>query len=147
MEIRLLQQKDFDTVLSMMEVFYASDALIIHPERETLRKTLTDAMEAGPYLKGYGFFEGEMLCGYGMVAMSYSTEAGGLCAWIEDIYVEPNFRGKGYGTAFLRFVAETYGPKVARLRLEAEPENEKAISVYKSAGYEVLGYTQLIRDL
>lgn len=147
MKFRLLEQKDFDRVLSMMKVFYASDALLIHPSEETLAKTLADAIAAGPYLKGYGFWEEETLCGYGMVAMSYSTEAGGLCAWIEDIYVESDFRGKGYGTDFLQFVAESYGSKVARLRLEAEPENGKAISVYKNAGYEVLGYTQLIRDL
>ncbi len=147
MEIRLLEQRDFDQVLSMMEVFYASDALLIHPDVETLKKTLADAIAAGPYLRGYGFQEGETLCGYGMVAMSYSTEAGGLCAWIEDIYVEPSWRGRGYGTQFLHFVARTYGPKVARLRLEAEPENEKAISVYKNAGYELLGYSQLIKDL
>lgn len=147
MKIRLLEQKDFDAVLSMMEVFYASDALIIHPDVKTLKKTLADAIEAGPYLKGYGFEQEGILCGYGMVAMSYSTEAGGLCAWIEDIYVTPAHRGKGLGKAFLDFVAETYGPQVARLRLEAEPENEKAISVYQNAGYEVLGYTQLIRDL
>ena len=147
MKIRLLEQKDFDLVLSMMEVFYASDALLIHPDTETLKKTLTDAISAGPYLKGYGFWEENKLCGYGMVAMSYSTEAGGLCVWIEDIYVKPGYRGRGFGTDFLRFVSETYGPKVARIRLEAEPENEKAISVYKNAGYEVLGYTQLIRDL
>ena len=147
MQIRLLEQRDFDRVLSMMEVFYASDALLIHPDTETLKKTLGDAISAGPYLKGYGFEEGGSLCGYGMVAMSYSTEAGGLCAWIEDIYVAPGFRGRGFGTAFLGFVEETYGPQVARLRLEAEPENEKAISVYQNAGYQTLGYTQLIRDL
>ena len=147
MKIRLLEPKDFDRVLCMMEIFYASDALLIHPDTETLKKTLADAISAGPYLKGYGFEEEGTLTGYGMVAMSYSTEAGGLCAWIEDIYVEPAFRGRGFGTDFLHFVADTYGPKVARLRLEAEPENEKAISVYQNAGYEVLGYTQLIKDL
>lgn len=147
MKIRQLEQKDFDCVLAMMEVFYASDALLIHPDVETLKKTLTDAILAGPYLKGYGFEEEGELRGYGMVAMSYSTEVGGLCAWLEDIYVEKAYRGRGYGTAFLRFVAETYGPKVARLRLEAEPENEKAISVYQNAGYEVLGYTQLVKKV
>ena len=146
MQIRLLEQRDFDRVLAMMEVFYASDALLIHPDTQTLKKTLADAIAAGPYLKGYGFEEDGSLCGYGMVAMCYSTEAGGLCAWIEDIYVEPACRGRGFGTEFLHFVKKTYGPKVARLRLEAEPENEKAISVYKNAGYEVLGYTQLIVD-
>lgn len=146
MHIRLLEKKDFDRVLSMMEVFYASDALLIHPDVETLKKTLNDAIAAGPYLKGYGFEENGKLCGYGMVAMSYSTEAGGLCAWIEDIYVEPAFRGQGFGTGFLQFVKDTYGGQVARLRLEAEPENEKALSVYQNAGYEILGYTQLIID-
>ena len=54
MKIRLLEQKDFEPVLSMMEVFYASDALLIHPDTETLKKTLSDAISAGPYLKGYG---------------------------------------------------------------------------------------------
>ena len=147
MKIRLLEQKDFELVLSMMEVFYASDALLIHPDTETLKKTLSDAISAGPYLKGYGFEEEGTVAGYGMVTMSYSTEVGGLCAWIEDIYVEPAFRGKGFGTAFLHFVEETYGPKVVRLRLEAEPENEKAISVYKNAGFEVLGYAQLVKAL
>lgn len=146
MTIRKLQNTDFDTVLSMMLVFYASDALLIHPSGEVLRKTLTDALADTPYLEAFGFEEDGVLVGYGMVAMSYSTEAGGLCAWIEDIYVEPAFRGQGFGTGFLQFVKDTYGGQVARLRLEAEPENEKALSVYQNAGYEILGYTQLIID-
>ena len=75
MHIRLLEEKDFKSVLEMMEVFYASDALLIHPDVETLKETLKDAIEAGPYLKGYGFEEEGILCGYGMVAMSYSIRS------------------------------------------------------------------------
>lgn len=147
MEIRLLQSRDFDQALSMMEVFYASDALLIHPDTQVLKKSLSDAIAQGPYLKGYGFWEENTLVGYGMVAMSYSTEAGGLCAWIEDIYIQPQSRGKGYGTAFLSFVEDTYKDKVSRIRLEAEPENKKAMNVYQKAGFEILGYTQLVREL
>ena len=80
-----------------------------------------------------------------MIAKSYSTEAGGHCVWIEDIYVLPEFRGKGLGTAFLKFVQNQF-PKAVRIRLEAEPENEKAMSVYRAAGFTELGYTQLIID-
>ena len=124
MTIRKLQKTDFETVLSMMLVFYASDALLIHPGEEVLRKTLSDALADTPYLEAFGFEEAGVLTGYGMVAMSYSTEAGGLCAWIEDIYITPEHRGKGYGTRFLTFVKDRYGDRVARIRLEAEPENE-----------------------
>lgn len=147
MTIRKLQKADFDNVLSMMLVFYASDALLIHPSEAVLRKTLTDALADTPYLEAFGFEENGRLAGYGMVAMSYSTEAGGLCAWIEDIYIEPEHRGKGYGTSFLAFVKERYQDRVVRIRLEAEPENERAMTVYRKAGFEILGYTQLVKEL
>lgn len=147
MTIRKLQKTDFETVLSMMLVFYASDALLIHPSEEVLRKTLSDALADTPYLEAFGFEEAGVLTGYGMVALSYSTEAGGLCAWIEDIYITPEHRGKGYGTRFLTFVKDRYGDRVARIRLEAEPENERAMAVYRKAGFEVLGYTQLVKEL
>ncbi len=147
MTIRKLQKNDFDEVLSMMLVFYASDALLIHPSEAVLRKTLTDALADTPYLEAFGFEEDGVLAGYGMVAMSYSTEAGGLCAWIEDIYIKPQYRGRGYGTSFLGFVQARYAGKVARIRLEAEPENERAMAVYQKAGFEILGYTQLVKEL
>jgi len=147
MHIRKLQPTDFDNVLAMMEVFYASDALLVHPETAVLRKTLTDAISGSPYLEAFGFEADGALAGYGMVAMSYSTEAGGLCAWIEDIYIQPEHRGKGFGSSFLDFVWERYHNRVVRIRLEAEPENARAMAVYRKAGYEVLGYTQLVREL
>ena len=147
MIIRKLQKEDFDTVLSMMLVFYASDALLVHPSVEVLRKTLSDALAETPYLEAFGFEEEGILAGYGMVATSYSTEAGGLCAWIEDIYIQPQYRNRGFGTGFLRFVYDRYRDRVARIRLEAEPENEHAMAVYQKAGFEILGYTQLVREL
>ena len=147
MLIRTLTQKDFDCILDMMRVFYASEALLVHPEEAVLRKTLTDAITGSPYLEAFGFEEEGVLAGYGMVATSYSTEAGGLCAWIEDIYIEPSHRGKGFGSSFLEFVWQRYRNRVVRIRLEAEPENERAMAVYRKAGFEVLGYTQLVREL
>ena len=147
MNIRPMEQKDFDKVLEMMLVFYASDALLVHPEESVLRKTLVDAIEAGPYVEGFAFCNGEMLLGYGMIAKSYSTEMGGRCVWIEDIYIRPEFRGKGLGTAFLQFVGDRYRNWAVRLRLEAEEENEKAMSVYRNAGFETLGYIQLVKTI
>lgn len=145
MSVRPLNPADFEPVLAMMKVFYASEALLIHPEENVLRKTLSDAIGGNPYVAGFVFEQEGSLAGYGMIAKSYSTEAGGECIWIEDIFILPQFRGKGLGTDFLKFVQEQF-PKAARIRLEAEPENEKAMAVYRSAGFAELGYTQLIID-
>lgn len=145
MSVRAMKPADFESVLAMMKVFYASDALLIHPQEAVLRRTLSDAIGDNPFVEGFVFeWEGQ-LAGYGMVAKSYSTEAGGGCVWIEDIYILPQFRGKGLGTAFLKFVQEQY-PQTVRIRLEAEPDNAKAMAVYRAAGFTELGYTQLIID-
>ena len=146
MHIRKLNATDRRDVLAMMEIFYASDALLVHPETAVLEKMLDDALADTPYLTGYGFVLEGVLAGYGMVTRSYSTERGGICVWIEDIYIKPEYRGRGIGSAFLRFVEET-NPGAVRLRLEAEPENERAMAVYEKAGFSVLGYTQLVKEL
>ena len=146
MHIRKLNATDRRDVLAMMEIFYASDALLVHPETAVLEKMLEDALADTPYLTGYGFALEGVLAGYGMVTRSYSTERGGICVWIEDIYIKPEYRGRGIGSAFLRFVEET-NPGAVRLRLEAEPENERAMAVYEKAGFSVLGYTQLVKEL
>ena len=147
MEIRKMCPADADGVFAMMEVFYASEALLIHPSPEVLRRTLEDCLADGPYLEGYVFEEEGVLAGYAMVAKSYSTEAGGKCIWIEDLYLSPSYRGKGAGSSFLTFIAQRYAGQAVRLRLEAEPENDRAMRTYRSAGFEILGYTQLVKTL
>ncbi len=147
MEIRKMRRADAEGVFAMMEVFYASDALLIHPNQEVLRRTLEDCLADGPYLEGFVFEEEGNLAGYAMLAKSYSTEAGGKCIWIEDLYLSPDYRGKGAGTAFLEFIAQRYAGQAVRLRLEAEPENHRAMRAYRSAGFEILGYTQLVKSL
>ncbi len=145
--IRKLDNQDFDEVYAMMQVFYASQALLIHPPLEVIRRTLTDALGENPYLEAYGFAQDDAIVGYAMVTKSYSTERGGMCVWIEDIYIQPEHRHKGYGSNFLAFVEQQYGKTAVRLRLEAEPENIHAMEAYRKAGFEILGYTQMVKEL
>ena len=141
MEIRKIRQEDFDQILSMMEVFYASDALLIHPDTQTLAKTLTDCIADGPYLEGFVMENEDRLAGYGMVAKSFSTEFGKPCIWIEDLYVESPYRNMGLGSAFLKFVENKYPGHL--LRLEVEKENERAVHVYEKCGFEEIPYMEM----
>ena len=139
MEIRKIRQEDFDQILSMMEVFYASDALLIHPDTQTLAKTLTDCIADGPYLEGFIMEDEDRLVGYGMVAKSYSTEAGGRCVWIEDIYVEPQYRGKGYGRQMMAYWESVMRIMKYKYVMLSTQEDETAKYFYEKLGYRRIG--------
>ena len=147
MTIRRLEKTDFDAVLEMMLDFYASDAVLIHAEESVLRRSLTDAIAAGPYFEGFVFCVENAVAGYALISKSYSTEVGGICVWLEDIYIKPEFRGQGLGTAYLSFVENRFRGQAVRLRLEAEEENERAMEIYSKAGFERLGYIQLVKSI
>lgn len=84
--------------------------------------------------------------GYSLLALTWSQEGGGDTVWIEELYILPQFRGKGYGTAFFRELQETY-PNAVRFRLEVEPDNDGAKALYGRMGFEILNYGQMVLDI
>jgi ribosomal protein S18 acetylase RimI-like enzyme len=138
MIIREIENNDIKNVLKLMRVFYDSPAVIVKTPDDLLEKDLLDAVGDCPYLDGYVMVVEDKIIGYSLVASSYSTEYGGLCIFIEDLYVDKNYRHKGYGSKMLEYIHEKY-PAV-RFKLEAEEDNEKALSLYRKMGYKVSGY-------
>ncbi|MDD5947070.1 MAG: N-acetyltransferase [Oscillospiraceae bacterium] len=143
MQIRAMQQKDQSAVLQMMNVFYHSPAVHSDGSAEIFRNDVENCLNGSPYLEGYVFDDGTTQMGYAMLAKSFSTEFGKPCIWIEDLYIQPDFRGMGIGQQFLQFVTEQYPDAV--IRLEVEEENERAVYVYKKSGFEPLPYMEMIR--
>lgn len=147
--IRPLEKTDSEEVLSMMRVFYDSPAVLYTAPDEILKKDIEDCLDPeNPFIEGWVFEDKGVIAGYSMIAHSYSTEYGGPCLWIEDLYMKPEYRSQGIGTRFFQFIDSTLVPRyrAVRLRLEAEWENEGAIAVYKRCGYNVLPYVQLSKE-
>ena len=139
--IRKMKTEDKAQVLEMMRVFYASPAVLSNGSEEIFQADIDNCVSDDPYVEGYVLEAGDELCGYAMIAKSYSTEFGKRCIWIEDIYIKEGHRGKGFGSRFIEQVSRTY-PN-ALLRLEVEEENERAIGVYKKAGFDFLPYLEM----
>ena len=139
-------KKDMEEVVGMMRVFYDSPAVIHAAPDEILRQDVKDCVGDCPYIEGYIFEENDRILGYSMVAKSYSTEYGGICVWVEDLYMKEEARGLGIGTAFFSFLDEKYKDQAVRFRLEVEEENERAVAVYKKAGYHPLPYMQMTKE-
>ena len=146
--IRPMRAEDREEVLAMMRVFYDSPAVLSEVQDEVLVRDVEACLAGSPYVEGLIL---ETPCaeaaggldraGYAMLAKSFSTEFGGPCIWIEDLYLKPEYRGLGAGSALLTFVKENYDAVITRL--EVEVENEPAVAAYRKAGYGVLGYAEM----
>lgn len=141
--IRLMTAADRETVMEMMRVFYASDAVFTNGSEEIFQRDVDACIANDPYLEGYVFEDAGAIQGYGMIARSFSTEFGAHCMWVEDIYILPDHRGKKIGDRFLKFIEEKYPNAV--LRLEVEEDNERAVKLYQKHGFTVLPYMEMKR--
>ena len=137
-------ETDFYT---MAEEFYHSDA-VLHPiPAEYHRRAFAEMMRSGQYLSGYIFTDGDNTAGFAVTNRMMQHEAGGVMVWVEDLYIRPAYRGQGLGSRFLAWLEEQLRGDAVMLRLETEPENERAQELYYRLGYENLNYLQMIKRL
>ena len=111
-----------------------------------IEKTADAVLTGTPFAAIYMLEADGQLVGYSLLALTWSQEGGGDTVWIEELYILPQFRGKGYGTAFFRELRERY-PDAVRFRLEVEPDNDGAKALYGRMGYEPLNYGQMVLDI
>ena len=141
--IRLMKEQDKNEVIEMMTVFYASEAVSTNGSREIFESDFNNCINSCPYLEGYVFEENDKICGYAMVAKSFSTEFGKPCIWIEDLYIKEDYRHKKLGSLFFDFLKENYKDTIQRL--EVDKHNVFAIKAYKKNNFEEVDYLQFIR--
>ena len=140
--IRKIQRDDAEIVTDMMRKFYTSEAVITDGSEKIFAANVENCLSGSPYVDGFVFVADGKIVGYGMTAHGYSTEFGGECIWLEDIFVAEDFRGHGVGTKFIRHVKELYPDKI--FRLEASAGNASALNIYKRLGFKELPYLELV---
>lgn len=140
-EIRAITAEDESAVLNLMREFYSSPAVFTNGSEEIFRADIKACLDGSPYIEGYVFTADTGVKGYAMLAKSYSTEFGKPCIWLEDLYILPECRGMGIGSAFLKLTEEKYPDCI--FRLEVEEENEGAVRLYRKNGFTVLPYVEM----
>lgn len=86
--------------------------------------------------------------GVAYVSFVWTLEHGGRSAWLEELYVDPEFRNAGIGTDLLRAVlteCESFG--CAALDLEIDADHERVRSLYERHGFEALPRRRLVKRL
>lgn len=141
--IRKIAPEDRDLFLSMSEEFYASDAVLHKVPTQHHQSCFEELMRSEDYARAYMLLWDGLEAGYALLSLSYSREAGGMCLWIEELYLRPEYQGRGAAHFFFDWLEQNVA--AARYRLETEPENFRAKKLYRSLGYEPLDYEQFIK--
>ena len=146
LNFRKIAISDKEAYIKMASDFYSSDAVLIHVGKEHFLRTFDELIRSEQYAECYIFELDSSVVGYSLLAKTYSQEAGGLVLWVEEIYVLPEHRGCGIGSAFLSHLISSREESIKRIRLEVEEANSGAIKLYRSLGFTPLDYGQMIID-
>ncbi|MCD7872414.1 MAG: GNAT family N-acetyltransferase [Clostridiales bacterium] len=143
--IRKLTYKDKNEYCKLAMEFYNSDAVLHTIPAEYIEKTFTELMRSDEYVQCFILEAENKTAGYALLSKTFSQECGGYVIWIEELFILKQFRGMGLGSEFFSFIEKNI--PAARYRLEAEPENKRAIRLYERRGFKPLTYTQMIKEI
>jgi len=114
--------------------FNGEDGHDIAPD--VLERSLAAVAEREPLLRVWMIEREGRALGYVALALGYSIEVGGLDAFVDELYLLPEERAHGLGSAALAFVErEARALGVRRLCLEVELHNLRAHALYERHGY------------
>ena len=138
LSITIATEKDVPQILVFIRALAEYERLAdsVVATEESLRATLFGPR---PYAECViARFEGEP-AGFALFFHNYSTFLGRPGVYLEDLFVNPKFRGKGVGRALLRYLARVAVDRnCGRLEWSVLDWNSPAIGFYKSLGAEPL---------
>ena len=134
--------------ISSSKVFYNPPYVVHSVPEQHFEKTFQLCIDKSPFIKGFIIEWNNEMAGYVLAAVAYSNEAGGMCLWIEEIYILPVYRGKGIAKKLFELIETKWVPEndYKRVRLEVTGDNKNAIALYKQMGFKQLDYKQMSKD-
>lgn len=131
----LATPSDADLLVPLLREFYAYDHIAFdEPEaRRALAQLLHDARLGRVYLIRVG----DELAGYLVLTFGFSLEFKGRDAFVDELFLCAEFRGRGIGTRALAIAEEACrAENIRALHLEVERANTGAQGVYRRAGFK-----------
>lgn len=127
---------DIDILLGLMGGLHREDPWSVPFVEEEVRATIAELLQSPTLGRAFLIYRNELCIGYLVLSFDFSLEYGGKNAWIDELFILAEFRGRGIGAKVLEFAAQTARELGARvLHLEVNRGNP-AINLYRRCGFE-----------
>jgi ribosomal protein S18 acetylase RimI-like enzyme len=122
------------TLLELARAFHTEDG---HPLTERGAAAIALVARGHPLGRAWLVREEGELVGYAVLGLGFGIEYGGADAFVDDLYLVPEARGRGLGEAVMaRLEEEARAMGLAALFLVVDPENLSARRLYDRRGFK-----------
>ncbi|MDH3387203.1 MAG: GNAT family N-acetyltransferase [Gammaproteobacteria bacterium] len=134
-ELRQASTQDLPQLLPLVRAYHEFEHI---DSSETLRESALRRLLADPGCGGIWMIHADnLLAGYIALCRGFSIEFNGFDAFIDEFYLNPEFRGKGVGKAVLEAIKqEARKLEINAIHLEVARDNDRARVLYRAAGFE-----------
>jgi ribosomal protein S18 acetylase RimI-like enzyme len=130
-------QQDEQSLLRMMRNLAEQEPGAYFFDEPVVREVLRRFLASPDLGRVWIFYEGETPVGYIVLTFGYSFEYHGRDSFIDELYIEPQFRQQGIGRRAMQFVEERARELgVNAIHLEVDQGNDPAVRLYLRAGYD-----------
>lgn len=142
-EVRPGTVDDVPLLLSFIRSMAKFEKLEVSATEKTLRESLFGDRPAAHTL--LAFVDGEPVA-YVVYFFSFATMVGKRGLWLDDLYVNPDFRGKGIAKVLMAYLADlAIQNECARFEWMVLDWNQSAIDFYQGMGATVLDDWRICR--
>lgn len=132
-----VREGDADVLLHMVRAFRVEAG---DPFDNNSAAAVVAIARGEPLARAWIARDGGVAVGYVVITVGYSIEYGGRDGFIDDLYLVPEARGRGWGRRLLDFAcSQARRLGIRTLHLEVEPDNDRATRIYRAAGFEETG--------
>lgn len=132
--LRIAAAADVEALHTMSCAFHREDSIAVEPG--TARRALEQLLSSPQLGQIWLICDRDQPVGYVVLTFGFSIEFGGRDAFVDELYIASRFRGRGWGRHTIdALAAKARDAGVHALHLEVTRGNNRALTLYKSAGY------------
>jgi GNAT superfamily N-acetyltransferase len=149
MTVRSLEESDRSTFMRLCEDFYNTGATSRAYIEEIAVKTFDYLMCKHENLWGYIMEDKDTseAVGYALITSYWCNEDGGNVIILDELYINPELRHKGYGRQFMDWIEAEFRDRAVSITLEVLTTNTAAKQLYAKLGYAEDGFQVLTKRL